>query len=132
MLLLGQLLSYIEKCSLFLKLVRILPEIDWYHYQGARPLRGEVSHQSPVCPPPMLPPECISSLFISISLLIVKSEYELQELSKLNNTSSFIINLVSSIRYIMSPPFCLTSLIMSFTWLSVGFCPIDLSTAVSS
>ena len=83
-------------------------------------------------PPPMLPPECISSLFISISLLIVKSEYELQELSKLNNTSSFIINLVSSIRYIMSPPFCLTSLIMSFTWLSVGFCPIDLSTAVSS
>ena len=25
----------LEKCSFFLKWVRILPEIDWYHYQGA-------------------------------------------------------------------------------------------------
>ena len=56
-----------EKCSnsvnfwawkmfFFLKWVRISPEIDWYHYQGAqsdiklvqRPLQGEVPHQSPV------------------------------------------------------------------------------------
>ena len=27
----------LEKCSFFFKWVRISPEIDWYHYQGASP-----------------------------------------------------------------------------------------------
>ena len=49
----------------FFKWVRISPEIDWYHYQGASPApacivrhqtmikapTSKVSHQSPVCPP---------------------------------------------------------------------------------
>ena len=57
---------------LFFKWVRISPEIEWYHYQGACPaptckvqhqtliktLQIEVSHQSPVYyvppPPPLL------------------------------------------------------------------------------
>ena len=51
----------LQKC-IFFKWVRILPEIDWYHYQCASPapmcilwhqklIWSEVSHQSPVCPP---------------------------------------------------------------------------------
>ena len=54
-----------RKMFFFFKWVRISPEIDWYHYQGASPAptcivrhqtmikapTSKVSHQSPVCPP---------------------------------------------------------------------------------
>ena len=36
----------LEKCSFFFKWVRISPEIDWYHYQGANPAPTcKVRHQ---------------------------------------------------------------------------------------
>ena len=52
----------VQKCS-FYKLVKVLPEIDWHHYQGTSPAptcivrhqtlikapTSEVSHQCPVC-----------------------------------------------------------------------------------
>ena len=35
------------QCSFLFKWVRILPEIDWYHYQGASPVLGGGSEEAP-------------------------------------------------------------------------------------
>ena len=62
---LTQSIFELEKCSFF-RWVRILPEIDWYHYQSAslaptclvqhqtliKTPMSYVSHQNQVCPPP--------------------------------------------------------------------------------